>query len=122
LVSVVFGHNSELPGGRSPFWIKDAALADLGLQVGDVVAVDLRAVPKEGDLVVVELELDGDSVRTVRRYEVNDELVTLSGANAAVEDLTLPRDQVFVVGVVTSRVSYEAAGGERTRIVESPIE
>jgi SOS-response transcriptional repressor LexA len=121
-MNAVFGHNSELPGGRSPFWIKDASMIDLGLRVGDVVAVDLRASPKEGDLIVVELELDGDSVRTIRRYVEEEELVTLRAANETIPDLSLARDQLFVVGVVTSRISYEPAGGEQTRIVERPIE
>jgi SOS-response transcriptional repressor LexA len=121
-MNVVFGHNSELPGGRAPFWIKDDSMVDLGLRAGDVVAVDVRAAPKAGDLVVVELEVDGDSLRTVRRYLEDEERVTLRAANAAIPDLALDRDQLFVVGVVTSRITYEAAGGEQTRIVERRIE
>jgi SOS-response transcriptional repressor LexA len=121
-MNVVFGHNAELPGGRGPFWIKDDSMVDLGLRAGHVVAVDLRAVPRSGDLVVVELEVDGDSVRTVRRYLEDEDLVTLRAENDAIPDLSLARDQLFVVGVVTSRITYQAAGGEQTRVVESSIE
>jgi len=40
----------------------------LGLHTGDAVSVDTRAEPRDGDLVVVEVELEDDSLRTARRY------------------------------------------------------
>ena len=117
-----FSYNSELPGGRAPFWIKDEALADLGLGPGDAVSVDSREEPADGDLVLVELEAeDGGSERTVRRYFSDGEDVTLKAANAAYPDLRVPSEQVFVVGVVRSRVRFEGAGDDRTKIVEEPL-
>src|SRR5207253_1126394 len=60
--------NSELPSGRNPFWIKDEALADLGLHVGDAVSVDTRREPADGELALVEVETDDLADRLVRRY------------------------------------------------------
>ena len=60
--------NSELPSGRNPFWIKDEALADLGLHVGDAVSVDTRREPEEGELTLLEVETDELSDRLVRRF------------------------------------------------------
>ena len=117
-----FSYNSELPGGRAPFWIKDEALAGLGLGPGDAVSVDSRQDAAGGDLVLVEVETDdGASERMVRRYFEAGGVVTLEAANAGYPDLVAPVDRVFVVGVVTSRVRYEDAGDERTRIVEEPL-
>ena len=69
-----FSWNSELPSGRNPFWIRDEALAGLGLHPGDAVSVDSQAEPRDGDLVVAEVEVDDDSLRTARRYSMRTEI------------------------------------------------
>ncbi len=120
-MAAAFGHNSELPGGRVPFWIKDDALIGLGLRRGDAVAIDSQRTPDNGDLVLVEVVVDEDSDRTVRRYFEDGGMVTLSAASPAVPDLLVPLEQLFVVGVVTSRVRYQPVDDERTRIIEEPI-
>lgn len=118
-----FSYNSELPGGRAPFWIKDEALVGLGLRPGDAVSVDSRADPADGDLALVEVAAeDGGSERTVRRYFADGHDVILKAANAAYADRRVSGDQVFVVGVVRTRVRFESAGEDRTKIVEEPIE
>ena len=78
-----FSWNSELPSGHNPFWIRDEGLAGLGLHRGDAVSVDTRAEPQDGDLVVAEAEVDGDSQRLARRYLASGDVVRLEpvGAN-----------------------------------------
>lgn len=100
-----FSWNSELPSGRNPFWIRDEGLAGLGLHVGDAVSVDTRAEPHDGDLVVVEVELDDDSLRTARRYfELEGDRVRLEPMGDAVEPIEVPGDSVMVMGVIVARL------------------
>jgi SOS-response transcriptional repressor LexA len=115
---MAYSWNSELPSGRNPFWIRDEALAGLGLHAGDAVSVDTRAEPRDGDLVVVEVELDDDSLRTARRYFSNGQRVRLEGVGTAVEPLELDAEQVMVMGVIAARVRF-AEPGERP--VEEPL-
>src|SRR5438067_11589035 len=89
-----FSWNSELPSGRNPFWIRDEALAGLGLHVGDAVSVDTRVEPRDGDLVVVEAEVDGDSLRTARRYFSTGAGVRLESMADDIEVLELPQEMV----------------------------
>ena len=118
-----FSYNSELPGGRAPFWIKDDALSDLGLGPGDAVSVDSSAEPAEGDLVLAEVVVEDDaSERMVRRYFEDSGQVTLKAANPTYRDILVPAEQVFVIGVVKTRIRYESAEGDRTRIVEEPLD
>ncbi len=115
-----FSWNSELPSGRNPFWIRDEALAGLGLHVGDAVSVDTRAEPKAGDLVVVEVELEDDSVRTARRYiPLPDDMLRLEGVGAP-DDLApfeVPADRAMVMGVIAARLHLQPDGSP----VEQPI-
>src|ERR1051325_3768171 len=105
---MAFSWNSELPSGRNPFWIRDEALSDLGLHVGDAVSVDTRAEPRDGDLVVVEVELEDDSVRTARRYFAVGERVRLEPVAGGVEAIEVPAEQVMVMGVVVARLRFAA--------------
>ncbi len=103
-----FSWNSELPSGRNPFWIRDAGLSGLGLHEGDAVSVDTGAEPRDGDLVVAEVDIDGDSQRLARRYFSLGDRVRLepepgSGALDAVE---LPAESVMVMGVIVARVRF----------------
>jgi SOS-response transcriptional repressor LexA len=107
-----FSWNSELPSGRNPFWIRDEALAGVGLHIGDAVSVDTGAEPDDGDLVVVEAEVEGDSFRLARRYFVTGDLVRLESVGEPVEALELPADSVIVMGVIAARLRF-AAGGEQ---------
>ena len=122
-MSGVTSWNSELPSGRNPFWIKDEAMAGLGLRVGDAVGVDTRREPSDGDLVLVEVEADELADRLVRRYFADGpERVRLVAANPEVPDLRLTDDQMIVLGVVCGRVRFEVADGETLRVIEEPIE
>jgi SOS-response transcriptional repressor LexA len=109
-----FSWNSELPSGRNPFWIRDDALAGLGLHPGDAVSVDTRAEPSNGDLVVVEAEIDGDSVRIARRYFASDDQVRLEPDGAPVDILVLPAESVIVMGVIVARVHISPDGDRVT--------
>lgn len=114
--------NSELPSGRNPFWIKDEALAGLGLHAGDAVSVDTRREPAEGDLVLAEVETDDLADRLVRRYAAGPAgEVRLAGAHPEEPELRLAPDQVIILGVVCSRVRFEQAAGDSVRVVEEPL-
>lgn len=104
-----FSWNSELPSGRNPYWIRDEALAGLGLHVGDAVSVDTRAEPRDGDLVVVEVEVEGDSLRTARRYFSLGQRLRLEGQG--VEPLEVDAEQAIVMGVIVARLRFAPEGG-----------
>ena len=113
--------NSELPSGRNPFWIKDEALADLGLHVGDAVSVDTRREAADGDLVLVEAETDEFSDRLVRRYFADGDRIRLVAANPDFPELRLSPEQMLVLGVVCTRVRFEPAGDDSVRVIEEQI-
>jgi SOS-response transcriptional repressor LexA len=113
-----FSWNSELPSGRNPFWLRDEALAGLGLHTGDAVSVDTRAEPREGDLVVVEVEVDGDSLRTARRYFALGDQLRLEGVGEGVETLEVPALNAIVMGVVAARLNFPPDGGDP---IEEPL-
>lgn len=113
-----FSWNSELPSGRNPFWIRDEALSGLGLHPGDAVSVDTRAEPSNGDLVVVEAEVDGDSIRTARRYFSDGDHVRLEPDGVAQDTLELPAENVIVMGVIVARVRISPSGDH---VTEEPL-
>ena len=106
--SGAFSWNSELPSGRNPYWIRDEALSGLGLHVGDAVSVDTRTEPRDGDLVVVEVELDDDSLRTARRFFSDGAHVRLEPVGAPFQAIEVPAEQVIVMGVIAARVRFSA--------------
>jgi SOS-response transcriptional repressor LexA len=111
-----FAWNSELPSGRNPFWVRDEALAGLGLHPGDAVSVDTRVEPRDGDLVVAEVELEDDSLRTARRYRLSGERIRLEAVGGAdIQTLDVAAEQVIVLGVIAARLRFAAEG-------ETPIE
>jgi len=85
-----YSWNSELPSGHNPFWIRDEALSGLGLHAGDAVSVDTRAEPRDGDLVVAEVERQDDSQRTARRYFSVGDRIRLEPIGEALEPIELP--------------------------------
>jgi SOS-response transcriptional repressor LexA len=113
-----FSWNSELPSGRNPYWIRDEALAGLGLHVGDAVSVDTRAEPQDGDLVVVEVELEDDSVRTARRYFATGDRIRLAAVAADIEPIEVEREQAMVMGVIAARLRFASGGKPPT---EEPL-
>lgn len=113
-----FSWNSELPSGRNPYWIRDEALSGLNLHVGDAVSVDTRVEPRDGDLVVVEIELDEDSLRTARRYFRVDDRIRLEAVGEPLEPIELPEEQVIIMGVVAARLRFAPDEG---RPAEEPL-
>jgi SOS-response transcriptional repressor LexA len=109
-----FSWNSELPSGRSPFWIRDEALAGLGLHTGDAVSVDTRAEAIDGDLVVAEVEQEGDSRRIARRYFLDHGRVRLEPVGDG-EVLELEEASVMVMGVIAARLVLQS-GAEPTEV------
>ena len=114
-----FSWNSELPSGRNPFWIHDEGLAGLGLHSGDAVSVDTSAEPRNGDLVVAEAEVDGDSIRLARRYFAAGDQVRLEPVGDLGDVLVLPSEQVMIMGVITARVRFAP---ETRAPIEEPLE
>jgi SOS-response transcriptional repressor LexA len=113
---MAYSWNSELPSGRNPFWIRDEALAGVGLRPGDAVSVDTRAEPRDGDLVVVEVAVDGDSQRLARRYVTAGDRVRLEPVGGRAAPLEVPADSLIVMGVIAGRVRFEAE-----RAIEEPL-
>ena len=109
-----FSWNSELPSGRNPFWIRDEALSGLGLHPGDAVSVDTHAEPRDGDLVVVEAEIDGDSIRPARRYFASGAQVRLEPDGGAEDTLEVPAENIIVMGVIVARVRISPTGDHVT--------
>ena len=105
-ISGAFSWNSELPSGRNPFWIRDDALSGLGLHPGDAVSVDTRVDPRDGDLVVVEVELEDDSLRTARRYYAIGDRVRLEPVGGGADAIVVPAEQVMVMGVIAARLTF----------------
>jgi SOS-response transcriptional repressor LexA len=115
---IAFSWNSELPSGHNPFWIRDDGLAGLGLYVGDAVAIDTRAEPRDGDLVVAEADIDGDSQRLARRYRTSATEVHLEPVGGRQEALTLAPESVLVLGVIAARLRFAPGSNEP---VEEPL-
>jgi SOS-response transcriptional repressor LexA len=113
-----YSWNSELPSGRNPFWIRDEALVDFDLHAGDLVSVDTSADPRDGDLVVVEVDIDGNPQRLARRYFATGERVRLEPAGGEHDVLVLPTDNVMVMGVIRGRIRIEDQGA---RVIEEPL-
>jgi len=113
-----FSWNSELPSGRNPFWIRDEALSGLGLHAGDAVSIDTRAEPSNGDLVVVEAEVDDDSQRLARRYFASGDQVRLEAVGGAVDTLELSAASVIVMGVIVGRLRFSDGGAQ---VTEEPL-
>jgi SOS-response transcriptional repressor LexA len=78
----------------------------MGLHAGDAVSVDTRLEPRDGDLVVAEVELDGDSVRTARRYMSAGSYVRLEPVGSDVDVIEVPEDEVIVMGVIAGRLRF----------------
>jgi SOS-response transcriptional repressor LexA len=113
---MAYSWNSELPSGRNPFWIRDEALSGLGLHAGDAVSVDTRAEPRDGDLVVVEVEVDDDSQRLARRYASAGDRIRLEPVGGQAEPLEVEAESLIVMGVIAGRLVFE---GETPR--EEPL-
>ncbi len=116
-----FSHSSELPGGRSPYWIKDDSLVEIGLAKGDAVAVEFASEPVNGDLVLIEVELADDSDKMVRHYFDEAGVILLKAANPTFPDLRVGSECALVLGVIRSRIRFEPIGSDRMRIVEEPL-
>ncbi|MCC7106012.1 MAG: hypothetical protein IT307_12790 [Chloroflexi bacterium] len=112
--------NSELPSGRSPFWVRDEAMAVLGLHPGGAVSVDTRRDPVDGDLVVVELEIDDDSIRTIRFVHRDGERLRFTAANSREAAIVVDEDACIIMGVVHGRLRFEQRSGQLAAI-EEPI-
>lgn len=115
---MAYSWNSELPSGRNPFWIRDSALLGVGLRPGDAVSVDTRSEPRNGDLVVVEVEIDGDSRRLARRYTVLDaDRVCLEAVGGPEEPIEIDTNSLIVMGVIAGRVRF----GREDEAIEEPL-
>jgi len=98
--------------------VTDDALSGLGLHKGDAVSVDTRAEPENGDLVVVEAEVDDDSRRIARRYFAVGDRIRLESIDGGTDALELPEDSVIVMGVIAARLRFSGSGD---MAIEEPL-
>ena len=80
--------------------------------MGDAVAIDTRVEPRDGDLVVVEADLDGDSQRLARRIFILADEVRLEPVGSAADVLTLPHEQVLIMGVIAARLRFTSGSDQ----------
>jgi SOS-response transcriptional repressor LexA len=84
--------------------------------VGDAVSVDTSVEPHDGDLVVVEAEVEGDSLRLARRLFHAGERLRLEGTSGDDDHqiLEIDADAVIVMGVIVARLHFSANGDKAT--------
>ena len=73
--------------------------------------------------MVVEVELEDDSLRTARRYFTLEDanLVRLEAVGESIDPIEVPSDQVMIMGVIVRRLRFVA--GEATPSEEPlPVE
>ena len=85
-----------------PRVLHSKALEAAGYLPGDVLMVDMNAVPQDGDLVCAEVYDRTGSAETVFRIYDHPFLVAASFARRPVKPLLVNNETVFVRGVVTS--------------------
>jgi len=87
------------------------SMIDAGILPGDLVIVDRSRTPKNGDVVVADV----DGAWTIKHFRRQGETVTLMPANAKYAPIK-PRTELRVAGVVTSVIrSYYPAGEPKKR-------
>jgi repressor LexA len=90
----------ELVEGRGRCFVlrvRGDSMIDEQIRNGDLVVVERREVARDGETVVA---LIGGSDATLKRFYRAEPNVRLEPANAAMEPLVLPADEVTVQGVV----------------------
>lgn len=89
--------------GLAPFAVRSRALELAGLLVGDVVIVDLNAVPAAGDLVVAQVYdwQNGTAKTVLRAFEPAGAVNILVSRSLETNDaLVVDQDRVIVKGVI----------------------
>ena len=101
--------NVDLPtsmiGGRSEVFavrVKGESMIDALVADGDLVVMEPVDSPSNGDMVAALLR-DKEEV-TLKHFQMRDGMVTLQPANAAVEPITVPAENVSVQGRVVGVV------------------
>ena len=101
--------NVDLPtsfiGGRSEVFavrVKGESMIDALVADGDLVVMEPVDRPSNGDMVAAWLR-DKEEV-TLKHFQMRDGMVTLQPANAAVEPITVPAENVSVQGRVVGVV------------------
>jgi repressor LexA len=77
--------------------VSGSSMIDAGIRPGDMVILERGREPKNGDIVVAEI----DKEWTIKFYEKRDGAVTLRPANRAYKPIA-PREELRVAGVVTA--------------------
>ena len=96
---------TSLMGGRSEVFavrVKGESMIDALVADGDLVVMEPVERPANGDMVAAWLE-DKNEV-TLKHFQMRDGMVTLQPANAAVEPITVPAENVSVQGRVVGVV------------------
>jgi hypothetical protein len=84
--------------------VQDDTLRAVGLAVGDVLEADCERRPLDGDLVWVELVRRGTLVQMLRRYRVQEGVVTLTDPAGREPSIIRQPGELQVRAVVTTPV------------------
>ena len=96
---------SFITGGRSDVFavkVKGESMIDALVADGDLVVMEPVDHPQEGDMVAAWLRDKGEV--TLKHFHMSNGMVTLQPANAAVEPITVPAENVLVQGRVVGVV------------------
>ena len=94
-----------ITGGRSEVFavrVKGESMIDALVADGDLVIMEPTDRPNEGDMVAAWLQDNGGV--TLKHFHMRNGMVTLQPANAAVEPITVPAENVSVQGRVVGVV------------------
>ena len=94
-----------ITGGRSEVFavrVKGESMIDALVADGDLVIMEPTDSPNEGDMVAAWLQDNGGV--TLKHFHMRNGMVTLQPANAAVEPITVPAENVSVQGRVVGVV------------------
>ena len=94
-----------ITGGRWEVFavrVKGESMIDALVADGDLVIMEPTDSPKEGDMVAAWLQDNGGV--TLKHFHMRNGMVTLQPANAAVEPITVPAENVSVQGRVVGVV------------------
>ncbi len=116
-----FAHSAGLPRGRTPYWTKDDAVAEIRLAPGEAAAVGFASEPVDGDLALIQVELADDSDKMGRGYREEARVNLRDPTTSTFPEFRVAREPDNVPGVVKSQVDYEPLGSRRVGMVEESL-
>jgi hypothetical protein len=84
--------------------VDEATTGQLNLPRGSLLHLNRRRVPRDGDVVLAELDVQDRRTRTVRRFTLAENVVSLARIDGRPGSLVRPRCEVGILGVVDGHV------------------